>query len=60
MMEWSFIDAGIQDFLRDGDGVVIVVRGSYHDAESWLLEKGEEYGWTNTGTRFFNWTEFYN
>ena len=30
---------------------------SYEQAESWLLHRGKEYGWTNKGIRFFCWSD---
>lgn len=58
MEKYSFIDEGTKDFLRDDSGEVIVIEGEdFHDAESWLLNHGEDYGWTNTGVRFHVWGE---
>lgn len=53
--EYSFIDLGNKDFLRDDDGEVIIIEGTFHEAEEWLLEHGEKYGWTNSKTRFWSW-----
>lgn len=54
---YSFIDFGLEDFLRDDKGDVIKISGTYEDAESWLLDNGEENGWTNAGVRYWNWDE---
>ena len=52
---WSIIDFGLRDFLRfDGKPAMFE---SYEQAESWLLHRGEEYGWTNKGIRFFCWSD---
>lgn len=55
---YSFIDFGQKDFLRDENGEVI--RLEFPDgqcASEWLIDHGDEYGWTNQGSRCFNWTE---
>ena len=58
MAQFSFIDAGQKDFLRDEDGnVIIKYFDNYTEAEDWLLDHGEEYGWTNQGVRYWNWDE---
>jgi len=55
---WSFIDAGLQDFLRDENGNVIKIEGTLHDAEDWLLTNAEtETDWTNEGTRYWDWED---
>lgn len=54
---YSFIDFGLKDFLRDDNGDVIKIHGDYVTAEDWLLENGEEHGWTNTGVRYWEWIE---
>lgn len=58
METYSFIDFGLRDFLRYPDGRVITVKVEAHyEAEAWLLDYGEEYGWTNTGVRYFCWED---
>lgn len=53
---WSFIDSGLQDFLRDDMGNVIKIKGTQGDAEEWLITEGDETtDWTNEGTRYWNW-----
>lgn len=57
-MKFSFIDCELQDFLRDKNGEVIIINASYwEEAEGWLLSNGKQYGWTNTGVKYFNWSE---
>lgn len=52
---WSIIDFGLRDFLRlDGKPLMFE---TYEQAEEWLLHRGEEYGWTNKGVRFFGWDD---
>jgi hypothetical protein len=56
--KYSFIDNDNRDFLRDENGEVIVILcDDWQDAEDWLLSEGEEHGWTNTGIKYFNWSE---
>lgn len=58
MYLYSFIDFGLQDFLRDENGEVVKLK--FFDvtcAEDWLLTHGEEYGWTNQGVRYWCWDE---
>lgn len=58
MKEFSFIDKEKKDFLRDSfDEVIIVHCNNWEEAEEWLLNNGEHYGWTNTGVHFYNWEE---
>jgi hypothetical protein len=58
MKTWSFIDFGLQDFLRCSLGNVIYFKGStQEEAEEWLLSEGEKYGWTNNGVRYWCWDE---
>lgn len=55
--EYSFIDYGNKDFLRDENDEVIIIKGDYQDAEDWLLDNGEKYGWTNESTKYIDWNE---
>jgi hypothetical protein len=58
MSAYSFIDFGNRDFLRDIDGDVIIEDfDSFNEAEDWLLENGEHFGWTNSGVKYWNWDE---
>lgn len=58
MAQFSFIDAGQKDFLRDDDGNVIIKDfDNYTEAEDWLLDHGEKHGWTNQGVKYWNWDE---
>jgi hypothetical protein len=58
MAQYSFIDFGLRDFLRDDNDEVIVIDVPHHEAaEDWLLTNGEDVGWTNSGVRYWNWTE---
>jgi hypothetical protein len=52
---WSIIDYGRKDFLRDRSGVLMFA--TQRDAEDWLLREGDDYGWTNSGTKYFCWKE---
>ena len=55
---FSFIDNKNKDFLRYEDGRVIMIPAfTWEDAEAWLLTNGKKYGWTNTGVKYFNWSE---
>lgn len=57
-MTYSFIDFGLRDFLRDNSGGVIKIQvESYTEAEDWLLEYGEDHGWTNEGIRYWCWED---
>ncbi len=53
---YSIIDDGLHDFIRDEIGKPFYF-SSYEAAEGWLKKNGALYGWTNTGTRYFNWDE---
>jgi len=58
MAIFSFIDNVKKDFLRYEDGSIIMIStATFEGAEHWLLTHGEKYGWTNTGVKFFNWSE---
>lgn len=55
---YSFIDLGLQDFLRDeNDNVIKIHFTCIESAEEWLLKNGESYGWTNKGITYWNWDE---
>lgn len=55
-MRYSFIDEGLTDFLRYKNGdVIIIFADTFEDAESWLLDNGIKYGWTNTGIKYHIW-----
>ena len=54
---WSIIDFGLRDFLRDKETGRPLMFENYDQAERWLMVRGQEYGWTNTGVRFFGWSE---
>jgi hypothetical protein len=58
-MTYSFIDFGTRDFLRSFEqGPVLELEAdSYEEAEEWLLNNGEDFGWTNTGVRYWCWEE---
>lgn len=58
MNRYSFIDNEREDFLRFEDGSVIIIRCfDWHGAEGWLLSNGQNFGWTNTGVRYWCWDE---
>lgn len=58
MAQYSFIDFGLKDFLRDSNDKVIVIEvEGYHQAEDWLLTHGESHGWTNEGVRYWDWDD---
>lgn len=55
---FSFIDYENKDFLRNDDGSVVMIScATWEGAEQWLLKNGKQYGWTNTGVKYFNWLE---
>lgn len=56
---YSFIDQGLQDFLRDDNGDVIKYRCANSDeAESYLLDElAHTTDWTNKGTNIWDWDE---
>lgn len=57
MYEFSFIDFGLKDFIRDYDDEVLILKfASYHDADEFITDGGlDEYGWTNEGTKIWCW-----
>jgi hypothetical protein len=57
MYNFSFIDFGLKDFIRDENGEVLTKQfGSYDEAEEFIMDGGlEEFGWTNEGTRKWCW-----
>ena len=58
MKYYSFIDFGLKDFLRDNNGKVIRKQFAFVEAaEDWLLTNGEDFGWTNTGIRYWCWDD---
>ena len=58
MKRYSFIDDCIRDFLRDDNGEVIIIEvENFDEAETWLLDHGEDYGWTNSGVKYHEWGE---
>lgn len=59
MYTFSFIDMGLEDFIRTDNGEVLKkIFSSYDAAEYWIEEGGlDEYGWTNQGTRKWCWDE---
>ena len=58
MAIFSFIDNENKDFLRYEDGSrVMISTDTWEGAENWLLNNGKKYGWTNTGVKYFNWSE---
>ena len=58
MAQYSFIDFGLKDFLRDDDDEVVKIEASgFQQAEEWLLKHGEDHSWTNTGIRYWCWDE---
>lgn len=61
MNKYSFIDFGLKDFLRDENDNVIIIEckdDMCFEAEEWLLQNGDKYGWTNSGVQYFNWSEY--
>lgn len=58
MKQYSFIDFELKDFLRYPDGSVIIIDfDNQEEAEEWLLDNGDDYGWTNMGVRYWCWDE---
>lgn len=46
----------IKDFLRDVTGDVLTKDfDSFDEAEEWLLDNGQYYGWTNEGVKYWCW-----
>ena len=59
MLELSFIDDGLKDFIRKENGEVLIIKcDSWEDAEDFIMDgKLKKYGWTNTGTRKYCWND---
>ena len=59
MGTFSFIDFGLEDFIRTDDGEVLKKEFSCYDSASNFIADGglDEFGWTNKGTRTFCWEE---
>jgi hypothetical protein len=57
MYNFSFIDFGQKDFIRDKNGEVLTKQfGSYAEAENFIMDGGlDDFGWTNEGTRKWCW-----
>ncbi len=57
MYNFSFIDYGLKDFIRDDEGEVLTLPfASYSEADDFIANGGlEDYGWTNKGTRKWCW-----
>lgn len=58
-MEFSFIDYGTKDFVRDEQGETLKMQfNSWEDADDFIMRGGlDEYGWSNDGTRKWCWDE---
>jgi len=58
-MEFSFMDYGAKDFVRDDNGDCLIKEfNSWEDADNFVMEGGlDEYGWTNEGTRKICWDD---
>ena len=58
-MEFSYIDLGLKDFIRDENNKVIIKEfSSWEDADDFIADGGlDEYGWTNTGTKKYCWND---
>ena len=59
MLEFSFIDFGLRDFIRNENGDVLIVNfNSWEDADDFIMDGGlNEYDWTNSGTQKFCWND---
>lgn len=59
MYNFSFIDFGLRDFIRDdNDEVLIKQFDNFQQADDFIADGGlDEFGWTNTGTRKWCWEE---
>ena len=59
MYNFSFIDFGLRDFIRDdNDEVLIKQFKTYQQAGDFIADGGlDEYGWTNEGTRKWCWED---
>jgi len=58
-MEFSFIDNGLKDFIRDeNDKILKKEFSSWEDCDDFIMDGGlNEYGWTNTGTKKYCWND---
>lgn len=59
MLEFSFIDSGTKDFVRNHSGKTLIKNfRNWDDADDFIMRGGlDEYGWTNTGTRKWCWND---
>ncbi len=59
MLQFSFIDQGLRDFIRDENGDVLVKEfSSWEDADEFIMDGGlTDYGWTNQGTQKKCWND---
>lgn len=57
MYNFSFIDFGQRNFVKDDSGNVLIKKfNSYEEAENFIADGGlDEYYWTNKGTRKWCW-----
>ncbi|MDR2084354.1 MAG: hypothetical protein LBP67_05105 [Bacteroidales bacterium] len=59
MLEFSFIDRGLRDFIRDNNGEVLIVEfDSWEAADEYIMSSNlDQYGWTNQGTQKYCWND---
>lgn len=59
MLEFSFIDHGHKDFVRDHNGNTLILNfNNWDDCDDFIMRGGlDEYGWSNDGTRKWCWNE---
>lgn len=57
MYNFSFIDFGNKDFVRDNDGNVVTKQfSSYDEADDFIASGGlDDFDWSNNGTRKWCW-----
>jgi hypothetical protein len=57
MLQFSFIDEGLRDFIRDeNENVLIKEFHNWDEADEFIMDGNlYQYGWTNQGTRKHCW-----
>ena len=59
MLQFSFIDQGLRDFIRDENEDVLVKEFStWEEADDYIMDGGLfDFGWTNQGTQKHCWND---
>jgi hypothetical protein len=59
MLEFSFIDHGLKDFIRNDENKVLIKEfRSWEDADEFVMDgRLDEFGWTNEGTTKVCWND---